>query len=109
MRDTRRTLCVDFDGVIHAYSKGWQGGELYDGLTPNAAASLRQLSKHFKLVCCTARHNLDDVRVYLRDHGILGLFEDVTNRKPMAAAYIDDRAIKFDGDWDAVIYATQEL
>ena len=106
MRDTRKTLCIDFDGVIHAYSKGWQGGEIYDDLVPGTLEALRRLHVKYKLVCCTSRHNLDDVREYLLKHRILHLFEDVTNRKPAAVAYIDDRAIKFTGDWER---AAQEL
>lgn len=98
----RRTVAVDFDGVIHGYSRGWQGGELYDVPTAGAAEALHELSKHYKLVVFTARHDVDAVWAYLRSHRLAQYFVDVTNRKPAAVAYIDDRAVRFH-DWGQVL------
>lgn len=101
----RNTVCLDFDGVIHAYRDGWHGGEIYDELTEGCVEGLRELHRRSRLVICTARHNLADVRAYLRTHNIDHLFEAVDNRKPVASLYPDDRGFRFTGDWDAVIRA----
>jgi hypothetical protein len=38
-------LCVDFDGVIHSYSSGWQGADIVnDPPTPGALAWLAKAS-----------------------------------------------------------------
>jgi hypothetical protein len=89
------TLAVDFDGVIHAYSKGWQGGEIYDEPVEGCAEALRQLSKRYEMVVFTARHNLEDVHKYLVRHSIRHHFKEITNRKPQAEVYLDDRGLKF--------------
>jgi len=95
----RRTrIAVDFDGVVHRYSDGWQGGEIYDVPMEGAAEALRSLSIRHDLILLTARHNLEDVKVWLRMNHLEHYFVDVTNRKPAAIAYLDDRAVRFT-DW----------
>lgn len=32
----QKTICIDFDGVIHDYSKGWQGEDVFGQIIPNA-------------------------------------------------------------------------
>lgn len=91
----RNTLAVDFDGVIHSYENGWHGGSIYGELMEGCAEALRQLDKRYELVLFTARHNLEDVHLWLVTHHIRHLFHEITNRKPAAVAYLDDRAVRF--------------
>lgn len=30
----QKTICIDFDGVIHDYSKGWQGEDVFGQMIP---------------------------------------------------------------------------
>lgn len=104
-----KTVAVDFDGVIHAYSKGWCNGTIYDAPIPGAFDALRQLMSKYAVVIFTTR-DVRQVADWLLDHE----FEQVTiggdssnpfwnkrdnllvtNTKPAAIAYIDDRAIRF--------------
>jgi hypothetical protein len=106
------TVAVDFDGVIHAYSKGWQDGSIYDEPLPGAIAALRALMETYAVVIHTTRDPAPVAR-WLIDRGIKadtwhsanppesGFFSErgyvlVTRLKLPAVAYIDDRAIRFE-------------
>jgi hypothetical protein len=45
----------------------------------------------------------DDVRGSLREHGLDSLVDDVTDRKPAAYVFVDDRAVCFRGDFDQTL------
>ena len=121
-----RTVAVDFDGVIHAYSKGWQDGEIYDEPEEGAFDALDLLLTRFFVVIHTSR-SPRQVAGWLMEHGFTvtvdsvisetsslhmdgttGLFWStpgvllVTRRKYAALAYIDDRAIRFH-DWEQAL------
>lgn len=95
------TLAIDFDGVLHRYSKGWQGGEIYDTAVEGAQEALKKLSdRGYQIVIYTTRaetsEDVDEIREWLRKEGFSyrGDYE-ITNKKPPAIAYIDDRAVRF--------------
>lgn len=100
-------VCVDFDGVLRRYSKGWNYGDP-SGNDPEelAVEHLRLLMGHRPVVILTARDPLQ-VAQWLAERGILSALYQagpvwdrrdivlVTRTKPNASAYIDDRAVHF--------------
>lgn len=38
-----KSICIDFDGVIHDYSRGWQGIDVFDKVIPGASEATHQL------------------------------------------------------------------
>ena len=125
MADFKPTLCIDFDGVIHSYEKGWQGGVIYGDATPGFFQWAEGAGKKFELVVYSSRSKDDsgilDMRMWLStkareaglhdtpsDDGSLRLLNakaaNVTvlkfaHEKPAAWLTIDDRAVQFRGDW----------
>ena len=96
------TICVDFDGVIHKYSKGFQDGEIYDPPIEGAIDALHKLKERgYNVVILTSRNNtIPKVKEWVKKY--LGPDIEVTNRKLPALAYIDDRAIRFT-NWDDIL------
>lgn len=96
---SKNVVCVDFDGVLNTYS-GWKGEtELY---TPRNGVRefMSTLRKDYRVVVFTTRDNAL-VREWLEKYNIL--FDDVTSTKVGAVCYIDDRAIKFNGDFNETL------
>jgi len=107
------TIAVDFDGVIHAYSKGWQDGSIYDGFMPGAIEGLSRLMSKYAVFVHTTRRPRQVARWIERQTAYSiectthvprsGFWNQqgyllVTRRKLPALAYVDDRAIRFT-DW----------
>lgn len=52
----KKRLLIDFDGVIHKYSKGWHDGSIYDGAVEGALDKLQMLhDAGFELVIFSTR------------------------------------------------------
>jgi hypothetical protein len=99
---SRPIACVDLNGVLDAYT-GWQGAEHFDPPRPGARQFLAALSaRGYAVVVFTTRY-VDDVWRWLRVHDLADLVVDVTDRKPAAHVFVDDRAVCFRGDFDATL------
>jgi len=89
-------LLVDFDGVIHRYSKGWSSGTAYDPPMPGARDALGDLTAAgYEVVIFSTRDSAQIVE-WLARYSFPAY--RVTNVKEPAVALIDDRAVRF-LDW----------
>ena len=102
-----KTIVFDFDGVIHSYKSGWQGPDVItDPVVPGikeAIAKIRQAGYKVVVVStrCATESGMAAIFAYLENNGIV--VDDVVSEKPPAIAYIDDRAICFDGEADTLL------
>lgn len=114
-------IAIDFDGVIHAYSKGWADGSIYDGPVPGVKEAMEQLKKegHYLYIFSTRTNPVFKKKEGAADQKKMMEewmttyeipFDKVwTFGKPMADIFIDDRAIGFRGDWDQTLSEVKEF
>jgi hypothetical protein len=105
------TICLDFDGVIHSYASGWQGAaNIPDPPVPGAREAIAELRTRARVVVSSARcasaQGRAAVAAWLAAHDIA--VDEVCAHKPPAAVYLDDRALRFDGNWAAAVPAVLE-
>lgn len=97
-----RIVCVDFNGVLDDYT-GWKGADHFDEPRRGARAFLEGLrARGYEIVIFTTRYE-PDVWAWVRAHGFEALIAAVTDRKPAAHVFVDDRAVCFRGDFDATL------
>ena len=117
-----KSIAIDFDGVIHKYSKGWHDGSIYDETIDGWVEAIIRLQRAGYAVFIFSTRDPDQIvewyyRDFLINHPsafemqkILGsqVFWNndkvvgVTGRKLEAIAYIDDRAVRFEGSWEII-------
>lgn len=122
---TKPILCVDFDGVIHNYLKGWQDGTIHGDVTPGFFEWAHKANQHFRLQIYSSRSKtqegrasmgrwlFDQIKKWIINTNastiseicVIGHVQNIVNNfefvseKPHAFLTIDDRAMQFRGDW----------
>jgi hypothetical protein len=100
------TVCVDLDGVLNLYD-GWKGADYFHPPRPGADEFLRALGEQgYRVIVFTIRW-AEHVEQWLEAHGLRGLVAEVTDKKPVAHVYLDDRAICFQGDFEQALRQIQ--
>ncbi len=104
----KKSIAIDFDGVINPYTKGWQGAGVFEDPSQECIVAIKKLHANYAIIIHTAREQteFDSIREYLLKHDVEHdeLFEAKGPRaKPVADVYLDDRAVAFSGNWDAAI------
>jgi hypothetical protein len=107
-----RTVCLDFDGVLHSYRSGWRGLEVIsDPPIHGTKDAIDRLRRQYRVVVYSARcrtpEGIAAIQSWLLRHGIE--VDEVSPHKPPALVYVDDRAIRFEGDWEETLIKIQNF
>lgn len=97
----KQTVVFDFDGVISTYENGWQGVRVInDEPVEGIREVMLQIKEEYKIVILSSRCSSEKGREVLMDwldeYAIP--YDEITDVKPKALVYIDDRAICFRGN-----------
>lgn len=104
MAANKQTVVFDFDGVIHSYKSGWQG---IDCIPDEPVEGIRDELKRIHdagyevavvSTRCKVQEGMWAINDYLNKHDMLQFVDKICKEKPPAIVYIDDRAIRFDGN-----------
>lgn len=115
----QENLTLDFDGVIHSYTSGWQGTKVIpDEPVLGAIDFLMEAVRSFKVTIFSSRNfqegGIAAMQDYLRKEllkktGCHKCVEDVMRKiefpfiKPAYSVFIDDRAFRFEGIFPTTI------
>jgi len=109
-------LCLDFDGVCHSYTSGWQGPDVIpDDAVPGLFEFLEQAAPHFDIQVFSSRsHQPGGIKAMQNWFDKQRKKWQMNNNgqetreavpisfptaKPSALVSIDDWAINFNGQW----------
>ena len=117
--DEKTNIGIDFDGVIHKNSKGFNDGTIYDSAIKGTKQALKVISQRYTIIVFTAKAKSDRPLVdgktgkqlvweWLKEKKLDKYITEVTSEKPRAVAYIDDKAIKFI-NWNLTLKAINEI
>lgn len=108
----KKKLFVDFDGVLHRYSKGWHDGTIYDGPVEGAREAMAHLlasgyevwiysTRNYGRIVkgVLQRDQCNEIATWLTKYEIpcTGIYDGAG--KPRGHLFIDDNAVRFDGNW----------
>jgi len=130
-----KTIAIDFDGVIHKYSEGWKDGTIYDDSFDGVFDIIKDLMKDNSVFIFSSR-SPRQIKKWLKEYlyyatdmpfdewlfgysvGIIPFWKKfwtkrnvlgITKRKLPAYVYVDDRALKFEGDWNETLTKLKEI
>jgi hypothetical protein len=119
------TVCIDFDGVIHNYDRGWQNGVIYGEVVRGFFEWVERVRDQFRLVIYSSRSKDDGgtlamaqwlhekrnewIKAGGQRHPTEPLTFEFAHEKPAALLTIDDRCIRFDGSWDNPALAPEAM
>lgn len=102
--EVKKTIVLDFDGVIHSYKTRWINERVIpDPPVDGVKEAIAKLREKVRVVvksvrCMISDAGLEAVKAYLQKWDIVvdGVVKEIPRN---ASALVDDRVITFKGDW----------
>lgn len=120
MSEFRKTVCLDFDGVVHQYTRPWtRANEIRDPIMPGAIQFMLTMLAAGWRVCihstrCHQPYGMQSIEKWLYNQVGQAWYEtpagpgiedvEVVAEKPPAILYIDDRGFRFEGVFPTLEY-----
>lgn len=107
VRTMKKTLLIDLDGVLNEY-KGNFDKDYIPPIKEGAEDFLKELSNDYEIKIFTTRNKILTAK-WILDNNLREFIADITNIKELCYLYIDDRCIKFDGNFKETINNIQNF
>jgi hypothetical protein len=106
----KQSIAIDFDGTLCEYPKFIAPDKIPYEPIEGARDAVVTLSKYFKIVVFSVRAKTEPgkkaIAEWMSKHDIP--YNSITDRKPSSVLYIDDNAIRFEGDWKKILHAVSD-
>lgn len=96
----KKTILIDLDGVLNQY-KGKYDKNFIPPAAKGSKEFLTKLSKDFEIKLFTTRNKILASK-WLIENDLDIFIDDITNIKELAWLYVDDRCLKFDGNYNTL-------
>ena len=100
-KEYKPNIVLDFDGVLNQYT-GWKGENYLYKPRPGTKEFLEQLQQEYTIIILSAR-SPTSILSWLEQYELDQYIHQVTNKKPPAQVYLDDRGLKFEGDYQETL------
>lgn len=102
----RQSIALDFDGTLCQYPKFIAPDKIPFGPVEGAKEAVDTLSKYFRIVVYSVRARTEPGRKAIADwmdkHDMH--YDNITDKKTPSVLYVDDNAIRFDGNWSKILH-----
>ncbi len=107
MGNFRKTILIDLDGVLNTYDGNYSENFIPE-VKKGAKEFIKKLNKDYDLILFTKRNNLEATK-WLIENKMDEYFKDVTRVKVPAYLYLDDRAMRFSGNYENTLKQIEDF
>ena len=94
----KKTILIDLDGVLNTYTGNFNPDDI-PPIKAGAKDFLAKLSLEYEIKIFTTRNKLLASK-WVYDNNLEEFVKDITSEKQLAMLYVDDRCIKFNGNYE---------